>query len=128
MKQPSLGTLLYVPYETERICPFHLQKIYLQNHTFCFSNIRPLGREPDLLKKLREQTASMPERNMQILPEQGQFLTMLVKIHNPKNILESIAQNILRTQREVGPKAYLFSCLTESNLYHILSTLRGNHA
>ncbi len=45
-------------------------------------------RETDLLKKLREQTASMPERNMQILPEQGQFLTMLVKIHNPKNILE----------------------------------------
>ena len=37
-------------------------------------------RETDLLKKLREQTASMPERNMQILPEQGQFLTMPVNV------------------------------------------------
>ena len=45
-------------------------------------------REPELLKKLREQTANMPERNMQILPEQGQFLAMLVKILNPSRILE----------------------------------------
>lgn len=45
-------------------------------------------REPDLLKKLREQTANMPERNMQILPEQGQFIAMLVKIFNPGRILE----------------------------------------
>ena len=45
-------------------------------------------REPDCLKKLREQTASMPERNMQILPEQGQFIAMLVKILNPRRILE----------------------------------------
>lgn len=45
-------------------------------------------REPELLKKLREQTVSMPERNMQILPEQGQFIAMLVKILNPKHILE----------------------------------------
>ena len=45
-------------------------------------------REPACLKKLREQTASMPERNMQILPEQGQFIAMLVKILCPKRILE----------------------------------------
>ena len=31
-------------------------------------------REPACLKKLREQTANMPERNMQILPEQGQYI------------------------------------------------------
>ncbi len=45
-------------------------------------------RELDLLKKLREQTASMPERDMQILPEQGQFIAMLIKILGPKRILE----------------------------------------
>lgn len=45
-------------------------------------------REPDLLKTLREQTANMPERNMQILPEQGQFIAMLLKIFNPQRILE----------------------------------------
>ena len=44
-------------------------------------------RESEYLKKLREQTAIMPERNMQILPEQGQFLAMLVKILNPSRIL-----------------------------------------
>lgn len=45
-------------------------------------------REPQLLKQLRGQTTTMPERNMQILPEQGQFMAMLVKILNPKHILE----------------------------------------
>ncbi len=45
-------------------------------------------REPEYLKKLREQTANMPERTMQILPEQGQFIAMLVKILNPARILE----------------------------------------
>lgn len=45
-------------------------------------------REPDILKKLREQTANMPEQNMQILPEQGQFIAMLVKILNPQRVLE----------------------------------------
>lgn len=45
-------------------------------------------REPEFLKKLREKTSSMPERDMQILPEQGQFIAMLVKILNPKRILE----------------------------------------
>ena len=45
-------------------------------------------REPACLKKLREQTANMPERNMQILPEQGQFISMLVRILSPKRILE----------------------------------------
>lgn len=45
-------------------------------------------READNLRKLREQTANMPERDMQILPEQGQFIAMLVKILNPQRILE----------------------------------------
>lgn len=45
-------------------------------------------REPELLENLRAQTVNMPERNMQILPEQGQFLNLLVKIVNPKSILE----------------------------------------
>lgn len=45
-------------------------------------------READCLKRLREQSALMPERDMQILPEQGQFISMLIKILCPKHILE----------------------------------------
>ncbi len=45
-------------------------------------------REPQVLQNLREQTATMPEKDMQILPEQGQFMGMLTKILQPKNILE----------------------------------------
>ena len=45
-------------------------------------------REPAVLQSLREETATMPEKDMQILPEQGQFMSMLIKILQPKNILE----------------------------------------
>ena len=45
-------------------------------------------REHPILQKLREHTATMPEKDMQILPEQGQFMGMLTKILQPKNILE----------------------------------------
>lgn len=45
-------------------------------------------REDDLLKKLRDETARLPEANMQIAPEQGQLLSMLVKISKAKKVLE----------------------------------------
>lgn len=44
--------------------------------------------ETPVLKRLREHTASMPEKDMQILPEQGQFMKMLTKVLQPKSILE----------------------------------------
>ena len=36
-------------------------------------------REPDLLLKLREETAADPAANMQISPEQGQFMGLLAR-------------------------------------------------
>ena len=36
-------------------------------------------REPDLLLRLREETAAMPMARMQVSPEQGQFLQLLVR-------------------------------------------------
>ena len=36
------------------------------------------SREPDVLERLREETAELPRANMQIGPEQGQFLALLV--------------------------------------------------
>jgi predicted O-methyltransferase YrrM len=45
-------------------------------------------RDNDLLKKLRDETGKLPERNQQIMPEQGQFLALLVKLMGAKNALE----------------------------------------
>ena len=45
-------------------------------------------REDDLARELREVTARMPEANMQISPDQGQFMGMLVKLMDATRILE----------------------------------------
>ena len=45
-------------------------------------------REPDILQQLREETASHPWARMQISPDQGQFLALLVKLLNAKKIIE----------------------------------------
>jgi predicted O-methyltransferase YrrM len=45
-------------------------------------------REPDVLRRLREETAGMPEHNLQIAPEQGQFMAMLVQLSGARQALE----------------------------------------
>jgi predicted O-methyltransferase YrrM len=45
-------------------------------------------REPDILTKLREETAEHPLVNMQISPEQGQFMGLLVQLIGAKKCLE----------------------------------------
>lgn len=45
-------------------------------------------REPDYLKRLREETAQHPAGKMQILPEQGSLLNLLIKLYKPKIALE----------------------------------------
>ena len=45
-------------------------------------------REPDVLRELREETASLPEASMQIAPEQGQFMALLVRIIGARRTLE----------------------------------------
>ena len=45
-------------------------------------------RDDDLLRSLREETARDPMAQMQISPEQGQFLYLLVKMLSARNILE----------------------------------------
>ena len=37
-------------------------------------------READVLRRLREETASLPQHGMQIAPEQGAFMAMLVEL------------------------------------------------
>ncbi len=45
-------------------------------------------REPEVLKKLREQTHKMSMAQMQISPEQGQFMRLLVQLIGAKKTLE----------------------------------------
>lgn len=46
------------------------------------------AREPEVLGRLREETAAMPEAGMQIAVEQGALLSMLVKLLNARRVLE----------------------------------------
>jgi predicted O-methyltransferase YrrM len=45
-------------------------------------------REPDILRRLREETASRPDAMMQLSPEQGQFLGMLVHLTGARRTIE----------------------------------------
>jgi caffeoyl-CoA O-methyltransferase len=45
-------------------------------------------REPPILARLREETAKLPMANMQIGPEQGQFMRLLVELIGAKRAIE----------------------------------------
>jgi predicted O-methyltransferase YrrM len=45
-------------------------------------------REPEVLRKLREETRPMPEADCQISPEQGQFMALLLRVMGAKRVLE----------------------------------------
>jgi predicted O-methyltransferase YrrM len=45
-------------------------------------------REPDVLRRLRDETAKHPMAIMQISPEQGQLMQMLVRMLDAKNCIE----------------------------------------
>jgi caffeoyl-CoA O-methyltransferase len=54
-------------------------------HTYLLENSL---REPEVLTKLRGETAKRSEANMQISPEQGQFMALLVKLMAARKIIE----------------------------------------
>ena len=45
-------------------------------------------REPDVLRRLREDTATRPRHGMQISPDQGQFMALLVELIGARKCLE----------------------------------------
>jgi len=45
-------------------------------------------REPDLLRQLRAETAALPEHDMQIAPEQGALMALLVELTGARRCLE----------------------------------------
>ena len=52
---------------------------YLQRHSL---------REPPILARLREETASHPHARMQITPEHGQFMAMILRLMGARRTLE----------------------------------------
>ncbi len=47
-----------------------------------------IDREPELLRRLREETATQSFSGMQIAPDQGQFMGLLVKLMGARRTLE----------------------------------------
>jgi caffeoyl-CoA O-methyltransferase len=45
-------------------------------------------REPEILRQLRQETTSHPLGKMQIAPEQGQFITLLLQLIRAKKVLD----------------------------------------
>lgn len=45
-------------------------------------------REPEILRRLRRETAALPNATMQIAPEQGAFMALLVELLAPRKCLE----------------------------------------
>jgi len=50
--------------------------------------VRVGAREPDVLRRLRAETADLPQHDMQIAPEQGAFMAMLVELTGARQCLE----------------------------------------
>jgi caffeoyl-CoA O-methyltransferase len=60
---------------------------YLPENIYDYMNSVSL-REPAILRKLREETASHPMATMQIPPEHGQFLALLMQLTGARRTLE----------------------------------------
>lgn len=50
--------------------------------------LRATLREPQVLQRLREETAKLPSGQMQISPEQGQLMALLVELLGARRVLE----------------------------------------
>lgn len=70
-------------------------------------------REPDVLRRLREETAAMPMSQMQIAPEQGQFMALLVQLMGARRVLEVgvyTGYSALAVARALPPDGLLLAC------------------
>ncbi|MEB3198402.1 MAG: class I SAM-dependent methyltransferase [Candidatus Sericytochromatia bacterium] len=72
-----------------------------------------VSREPECLARLRAETALLPEARMQISPEQGQFLHLLVKLLGVRRALEVgvfTGYSSLVTALALPPDGRLLAC------------------
>lgn len=70
-------------------------------------------REPDVLRDLRAATDELPERLMQISPEQGQFLSLLVRALGVRRAIEIgvfTGYSLLSTARALPEDGILIGC------------------
>jgi predicted O-methyltransferase YrrM len=70
-------------------------------------------REPPLFKQLREETAKLPMARMQIAPEEGQFLDLLLAMLAPKRCIEVgvfTGYSSLITALALPDDGYLLAC------------------
>ena len=70
-------------------------------------------REPPLLRELREETARLPEAIMQISPEQGQFMRLLVELIGARRAVEIgtfTGYSALCVAEAMGPEGRLIAC------------------
>ncbi|NQV83638.1 MAG: class I SAM-dependent methyltransferase [Rhodospirillales bacterium] len=71
------------------------------------------SREPGVLKRLREETAALPQHNMQIGPEQGQFMGLLVELTGARKCLEIgtfTGYSALAVARKLPDDGQLIAC------------------
>jgi caffeoyl-CoA O-methyltransferase len=70
-------------------------------------------REPEVLRRLREETARMPNANMQIAPEQGQFMGLLTRLVGARRALEIgtfTGYSALSVALQMPADGYLVAC------------------
>ncbi|MGH8658472.1 MAG: class I SAM-dependent methyltransferase [Gammaproteobacteria bacterium] len=70
-------------------------------------------REPPLLQRLREETGHLPMANMQIAPEQGQFMALLIELMGATRALEVgvfTGYSALWTALALPPEGKLVAC------------------
>jgi caffeoyl-CoA O-methyltransferase len=63
------------------------KSIGLRDHLYEYLSAVSL-REPDILKQLREETAQLPNAGMQIAPDQGQLMALLIKLTGARKVLD----------------------------------------
>lgn len=62
-------------------------------------------REPEILAELRRETMAMAQRSMQIAPEQGQFMALLVLDRRPAGPRDRHVYRLQRLGDGAGPAA-----------------------
>ena len=70
-------------------------------------------REPDVMRRLRERTADHPQAEMQIAPEQAQFMTLLARLVGARRALEVgvfTGYSALAVARALPPDGELVAC------------------
>lgn len=70
-------------------------------------------REPAVLGKLRDETARLPNGGMQISPEQGQFMALLIELIGAKRTLEVgtfTGYSALRVALALPPEGRVLAC------------------